>query len=308
MAEIIVPVVTVFDKDEKPDYEGNQHVIDYLIRNGVDGILVLGSAGEFSNLTLKEKIEFFDFYSEYVDGRVKLLAGTGCVSYAETKQLTQAALDMGYEAAVVIEPYYFAISQVEVEKFYDRLADEINGNIYIYNFPARSGVSIDPATVNTLMKKHANITGLKDSVTTPGHTNMILQAIAPVQQKIYSGFDDQFLANIASGGQGCIGALANVVPDIWHALVVANNQGNYQRTMQLFGLIERLMPIYDVCTNPAVILKRLMKHRGVAISAQGLFPFTAVDEGQYLQAEKLLDEVVDEFLKPSVVVSKRKIG
>ncbi|MCI1985733.1 MAG: dihydrodipicolinate synthase family protein [Lactobacillus sp.] len=308
MAEIIVPVITVFDQNEKPDFEGNQKVIDYLIRNGVDGLLVLGSAGEFTNLSVKEKIEFFDFYAEYVDGRVKLLAGTGCVSYGETKQLTQAVLNKGYEAAVVIEPYYFAISQSEVRRFYDRLATEVKGKIYLYNFPARSGISIAPQTVSDLMKAHPNIVGLKDSVTMPGHTNAILQALDTTKAKIYSGFDDQFFANIASGGQGCIGALANIVPDIWHALVSANNTGNYARTVYLASLIERLMPLYDLCSNPAVLLKRLMQHRGVAISATGLFPFDNVADSVYRQAETLLDTVVNDFLEPRITVSQRQIG
>ena len=51
MCKIVTPVVTVFDENEKPDYEGNKKVIDFLIEGGVDGILVLGSSGEFTGLT-----------------------------------------------------------------------------------------------------------------------------------------------------------------------------------------------------------------------------------------------------------------
>lgn len=111
MAKIITPVITILDKNEKPDYEGNKKVIDFLINGGVDGILVLGSAGEFPNLTVEEKIEFFKFYAEYVNGRVKLFAGTGCVNYADTLRLSQAALDLGY-TPMVIGPYYFGLKLV----------------------------------------------------------------------------------------------------------------------------------------------------------------------------------------------------
>ena len=45
MIKIIAPAVTVFDRNEKPDYEGNKKVIDFLIGRGIDGILVLGSTG-----------------------------------------------------------------------------------------------------------------------------------------------------------------------------------------------------------------------------------------------------------------------
>ena len=84
MAKIIVPVVTIFNEEEKPDYAGNKKVIDFLIEGGLDGILVLGSAGEFPDLNEQERLDFFRFYAEYVNGRVELLAGTGCIRYADT--------------------------------------------------------------------------------------------------------------------------------------------------------------------------------------------------------------------------------
>ena len=84
MAKIIAPVVTIFNEEEKPDYAGNKKVIDFLIEGGLDGILVLGSAGEFPDLNEQERLDFFRFYAEYVNGRVELLAGTGCIRYADT--------------------------------------------------------------------------------------------------------------------------------------------------------------------------------------------------------------------------------
>ena len=75
MAKIIAPVVTIFNEEEKPDYAGNKKVIDFLIEGGLDGILVLGSAGEFPDLNEQERLDFFRFYAEYVNGRVELLAG-----------------------------------------------------------------------------------------------------------------------------------------------------------------------------------------------------------------------------------------
>lgn len=83
MAKIIAPVVTIFNEEEKPDYAGNKKVIDFLIEGGLDGILVLGSAGEFPDLNEQERLDFFRFYAEYVNGRVELLAGTGCIRYAD---------------------------------------------------------------------------------------------------------------------------------------------------------------------------------------------------------------------------------
>lgn len=295
MAKIITPVITVFDKNEKPDLAGNKKVIDYLIDHGVDGILVLGSAGEFPNLTPQERLDFFKFYKEYVHNRVELFAGTGCVSYSDTLMLTSACIAMGYTAAMVLTPYYYALNQEQMYTFYDRLADEVNGDLYLYNFPPRSGSSIDADVIHRLVTKHTNIIGLKDSVTEPNHTNDVFRATENIDFKVYSGFDDQFLLNIANGGAGCIGALSNIVPDIWASLVKAVNDDRFSKAVILTNLIQRLMPIYGLDSNPALLIKMLMNHRGLNISETEVFPFNQINDLIYKKAERILDNVLRDY-------------
>ena len=214
MAKIIAPVVTIFNEEEKPDYAGNKKVIDFLIEGGLDGILVLGSAGEFPDLNEQERLDFFRFYAEYVNGRVELLAGTGCIRYADTLALSNAVYELGY-TPMVISPYYFEMDQEKLFVYYDRLAKDVKGDLYLYNFPPRTGHSIAPETIRRLIDANPNIIGLKDSVSTPGHTNMVCRAVEGKPFTVYSGFDDQFLSNIANnGGGGCIGALSKPKPDL----------------------------------------------------------------------------------------------
>ena len=169
MAKIIAPVVTIFNEEEKPDYAGNKKVIDFLIEGGLDGILVLGSAGEFPDLNEQERLDFFRFYAEYVNGRVELLAGTGCIRYADTLALSNAVYELGY-TPMVISPYYFEMDQEKLFVYYDRLAKDVKGDLYLYNFPPRTGHSIAPETIRRLIDANPNIIGLKDSVSIPGHT------------------------------------------------------------------------------------------------------------------------------------------
>lgn len=243
MAKIIAPVVTIFNEEEKPDYAGNKKVIDFLIEGGLDGILVLGSAGEFPDLNEQERLDFFRFYAEYVNGRVELLAGTGCIRYADTLALSNAVYELGY-TPMVISPYYFEMDQEKLFVYYDRLAKDVKGDLYLYNFPPRTGHSIAPETIRRLIDANSNIIGLKDSVSTPGHTNMVCRAVEGKPFTVYSGFDDQFLSNIANnGGGGCIGALSIIVPEIWSSLVKAANEKDFDRTFALYHLIQKLMPI-----------------------------------------------------------------
>ena len=194
------PVVTVFDEKEKPDYEGNKKVIDFLIEGGVDGILVLGSSGEFTRLTKQQKHDFFKFYAGYTAGRTKLYAGTGSLNFEDTVALSNEVNEMGYEGAMVIGPCYYALDQEKIFVYYDTLAKSIKGNLYIYNFPARSGHSIAPETLKKLVENNTNIKGLKDSVSEPNHTNELMLAVEGHEFEMFSGFDDQFLYNLTSGG------------------------------------------------------------------------------------------------------------
>lgn len=293
MAKIIVPAVTILDENEKPDHEGNEKLINYLIEGGVDGILVLGSAGEFPYFSVGERLDYYRFCSDCVGGRAELLAGTGCMGYQDTLMLSNAVCKWGYRP-MVIGPYYFGIGQDKLFDYYDRLADEIDGDFYLYNYPARTGHSIAPETVGALAAKHPNVIGIKDSVSEPGHTNLVFRAVEGRPFLVYSGFDDQFLENLANGGAGCIGALSNVAPEIWSALIRAANQGDYRRLFRLFHLIQKLMPLYGMDTNCSRLLKKLLVHRGVAVDPRAVFPFdrTETDAGK---AEALLDSVLEEY-------------
>ena len=298
MCKIITPVITVFDKNEKPDYEGNKKVIDFLVKGGVDGILVLGSSGEFTGLTRQEKYDFFKFYAEYTAGRVELYAGTSCPAFEDTAQLSADVIGLGYKGAMVIGPNYYALDQDKIFLFYDTLAKRMNGGkLYIYNFPARSGHSMTPATLKKLLDNNTNIAGLKDSVPDPNHTNLLCLAAEGHPFEMYSGFDDQFLYNLTSGGNGCIGALSNLVPELWSDLVKATREQNFTRTMELSKLIHRMMPLYDMDCNFSYLFKKLMIHRGLEIEPTSIFPYSQIDEAVYKKAEALMDEIIADYKK-----------
>ena len=297
MCKIVTPAVTAFDQNEKPDYEMNKKIIDFLIDGGVDGILVLGSSGEFTGLTKQEKHDFLKFYIDYVAGRTKLYAGTGSLNFVDTVALSNEAIEMGYEGAMVIGPCYYALDQEKIFIYYDKLAKAVKGNLYIYNFPARTGHSINPDTLKKLVDLNPNIKGLKDSVSEPGHTNLLMIAVEGHEFEMFSGFDDQYLYNLSSGGVGCIGALSNVVPEMWSDLVRATKSKDFDRVMKLSSLIHKLMPLYNMDSNFSLLFKKLMKHRGVEISDRATFPYNQMTEDIYKKAEVILDRALEEYQK-----------
>ena len=114
---------------------------------------------------------------------------------------------------------------------------------------------------------------------------------------MFSGFDDQFLYNLTSGGVGCIGALSNIVPEIWSDLVKSTKEKDFDRVMALSELTHELMPLYDLDSNFSLLFKKLMQHRGVEIEDRAIFPYNQMEESVYKKAKILLDKVIKKYQK-----------
>lgn len=293
-AEIITPTLTIFNDDGTIDYEGNKQLIKHLIDNGVDGIVPLGSTGEFTTLTLEQKKEFIGFCLSEVNGAVKVLPGTGCIDFKDTIELSNFALENGANGVLIIGQYYYGMTQEDIYHYYDYLAERINGNIYLYNFPARTSTDFEPETVLRLLRKHKNIVGMKESVSGFSHTRAIMTLIEKEfpEFKMYSGFDDQFLDNIDFGGCGSIGAISNILPELWRDWVSAKNTSNYEDITAIKRKIHSLMRLYQIECNCSGLFKHILKARGLDINTTTLFPFENVKKESIEEALALINEVM----------------
>ena len=292
-ATIYTPTVTIFNDLGEFDFEGNRKVIEYLIEGGVDGLVPLGSTGEFTTLSLSEKKEFIKFYVETVNERVQVLPGTGCMDYDKTVELSNYALSLGVKGVLIIPPYYYALSQDEGFKYYDKIAENVNGDVYIYNFKARTGFDISPETVLKLAKKNKNIKGMKDSTADIAHTRKVLLKVLPERPdfEIYSGFDDQFIPNVIAGGRGCISAISNIYPELWSEWVQAVNNNKFDTIQAIGNKIDKLMGLYDIQSNFSLLFKKLMVEEGVEINTNTLFPFETIENDNYEKALMIVKEI-----------------
>lgn len=290
-ANIITPVLTIFNQDGSIDYKGNKRLIAYLLDNGVDGVVPLGSTGEFTILSFEERRRFLEFYLGEIGGAVKVLPGTGCVNRRETIELSNFALKKGAEAVLIIGEYYYAMSQEEIFGYYHELASEIEGNVYLYNFPARTGTDFTPETVLRLLRANKNIVGMKESVSSFGHSRDIMRLVQPEfpDFKLYSGFDDQFLDNVDYGGAGSIGAISNLLPGLWADWVQAKNSGDYERVMAGKQKIHKLMRLYQLESNCSTLFKEVLRARGMDIGTTSMFPFGQVKSESLREALDLIE-------------------
>lgn len=290
----LTPVVTAFDRNGNIDYKANKKIYDYLIENGMDGIVIMGSTGEFFAMTKEQRKDLIKFAIQYINNRTKVYVGTGSMTIGDTIELSNYAYDIGADAVMVISPYYFSLSKESIELFYDKVAKSTKANIYIYNFPERTGYDITPEITLNLVRKHENIVGYKDTVTEMGHTRALINTVCNEfpNFEVYSGYDEYFAHNVFSGGAGAIGGLSNIIPDICAEWVKAINEKDFEETTKIQKTIDNMMAIYNIGTPFIPIVKKAMILRGIEMEDYCKPPLIQANENQTLQISKLLQKLI----------------
>jgi 2-dehydro-3-deoxy-D-pentonate aldolase len=266
-ARFYAPAVTAFDADGALDRDGNLAVWDHILGGGVDGIVLMGSTGEFFAMRPQDKRELIDLAVEHVRPRGELIVGTASLRVDETVELSRYALDAGAHAVMVVSPYYFALSDASVEAFFSDVARQVDGDVYLYNFPARTGYDVSPEVTRRLLRRHPNIVGYKDTVSEVGHTRRLITELLPEfpHFRVLAGFDENLHHVVTSGGAGAIGGLANLYPEICAAYAHAVDDGDARVIAAQQRKIDVLMKLYVLGTPFFPLLKEGMVRRGVGL-------------------------------------------
>ena len=192
------------------DYAAFEKLINWQIDEGIDALVICGTTGEASTLTDEEHREVLKFAAEVVAGRVPIIAGTGSNDTAYAIDMTKYACELGYDAMLVVTPYYNKTTQRGLIAMFTAIADASTKPLILYNVPGRTGVNIEPATYAALAD-HPQICAIKEA---GGNISKVVETAALVGDKldIYSGNDDQIVPILACGGKGVISVLSNVLP------------------------------------------------------------------------------------------------
>ena len=192
------------------DYPALKKLIEWQIDEGINALVICGTTGENSTLSDAEHREVLRFSLEVAAGRVPMIAGTGSNDTSYAIDMTRYACELGYDAMLVVTPYYNKTTQKGLVAMFTAIADASTKPIILYNVPSRTGVSIEPATY-AILAQHPRICAIKEA---NGNISKIVETAALVGDKldIYSGNDDQIVPIMACGGKGVISVLSNVAP------------------------------------------------------------------------------------------------
>ena len=236
-----VAIVTPF-KDGKVDYKKLGKLIDFQISGGTEAIIVNGTTGECSTMTLEESTSTIDFCVKHVNSRVKVIAGTGSNDTQSALFLSQAAEKSGADALMMVTPYYNKTTQRGLIKHFNFVADRVHLPIILYNVPLRSGMSFTAETYKEL-SKHPNINGVKEA---SGNFTLISSTLAACGEDLFvwSGNDEDYVPMMSIGALGVISVLANIVPDVVTKVTRLCLDGDFKNAADLhlkyFDLVVKL--------------------------------------------------------------------
>ena len=226
-----VAIITPFTSTGEVNYDEFKKILDYQIDHGTDAIIIVGTTGESSTMTLKEHAEVVDFGCSYVAGRVPVVAGAGSNDTAAAVELTREAAKSGADAVLSVTPYYNKTTQRGLIAHFQAIADCSDCPVILYNVPSRTGLSISPETYKVL-SEHPNINGSKEA---SGNFSLLAEAmhLCGDNMNFWSGNDDQIVPLMSMGGKGVISVLANVAPAQTHKLTQLCLEGKFDEASRL---------------------------------------------------------------------------
>ena len=161
---IFPPIVTPLDEQERIDEQGFVTQLNRLIDNGVHGIYLLGTSGEFVALTNDERVRAIEIALRTVNCRVPIICGCMDSSTKRVIKNIEIAQELGVEAIATTPPYYYPPhSDADIIAFYKSVAASTDLPVVIYNIPQTTKVAIPPEVVRQLSESVDNIAGIKDS-------------------------------------------------------------------------------------------------------------------------------------------------
>ena len=221
-----------------------------------NGIFCNGTNGEFFVLNTAEKLRVTQTCVDEVAGKVPVVAHIGENSTATTIRLGQDVAAMGVDAVSVITPSFVPLRQHELIYHYTAIADAVPVPVFLYNIPARTGNTIEPATAAALAR-HPNIVGIKDSAGSYESLKGFLDAVRDIPDfDVLSGPDHLAHQGFLEGCSACISGLANVCPEGVSLIWKHFRDGDVAKSKAAQDFISGLRKdLYAVCFAPAAVKK-----------------------------------------------------
>ncbi|HLH03052.1 MAG TPA: dihydrodipicolinate synthase family protein [Bryobacteraceae bacterium] len=276
------------------DYQGKLyrtkvfHNVEKLNQVGLAGYTVCGSTGETPLLSSDERLELMRWVKEASAPGKILIAGVGAESVHETVRMAKCAAEIGYDAALVLTPFYYRNQMYRADTqalFFRAVADQSPLPVLLYNIPQVTGYDLPVETIAAL-SQHPNVAGMKDSSGNMPKLDETLKAVKPGFQ-VLTGSSASIYEALKLGAAGAILAIANALPyacvTIWEAFRTREHEAAQDWQQRITPLSRLMAAQYGI---PA--LKYAMDLNGYYGGPPRL-PFVPVSADVRREIERALD-------------------
>ena len=273
-------------RDGEVDYGSLDRLIERQIECGIDALVICGTTGESSTLSEAEHRAVLEHALKTADRRVPMIAGTGSNNTSHAVSTSRFASDIGYDALLVVTPYYNKATERGLIESFNRIADSSSAPIIIYNVPTRTCCNVT-LPVYRALSKHENIVAVKEA---SGNVSAIAELIAECGDDldVYSGNDDQTLPLLALGGIGVISVVSNIIPEQMSLICRKWFGGDVTESRRLHEKYLKLMKMMFCEVNP-IPVKAASELMGLC-SEELRLPLCKIGKDNRVKLKNLLGE------------------
>lgn len=277
---IFAPIVTPFGADGEINYPVLGKLVDFLIENGIAGLVPGGTTGEVYAFSDAERLEVFRFVKAHVKGRVPLMAGTNSGATRDVIRYSQAAEKLGYDSLMVAVPPYSRPNQRELLAHYLDVARSVALPIVLYNFPWRAGTEVGYEVMDGLLDQK-NVMGIKEASGDMARVYEFRMRYGSRYQMI-CGSDDQALDYFLWGSTCWIGGGASCAPRQHAAVLQAALANDFVAAR---SAMDKLMPLIRCLEGGSYAqkVKRGCELLGIPVGSprQPLLPLTDTERVEF---------------------------
>ncbi len=242
-------LVTPFDETGHIDWPALDACLEKQVKAGVTGVVVIGSTGESSSMSMQERLSVIRRAKATLQGRIRLMAGTGLSHTGQTVELSKLAVEAGAESLLVVTPPYVKPNTQGLLRHYETVGAEVGVPMCLYHVPSRTGRRLTVEEFG-LLAQIPQVVMFKDS---SGDMVLMSRATQACSLPFLSGDDLTYLASRAVGGQGWISVVSNAFPEACVEMEACMARGDLTRALALHRALSPLVDLLECDTNPGPI-------------------------------------------------------
>ncbi|MFC2174381.1 4-hydroxy-tetrahydrodipicolinate synthase [archaeon] len=256
-------LITPFLDNGEVDYDGVRSNVQNQVKNGINGLLALGTTGETPTLSAEEQEKIIQITIEEKGGAF-VMVGTGTNNTAKAIENTKHAAELGADVALVVTPYYNKPTPEGIYRHFKAVAESVDIPIMVYNIQGRTGKNIETPILKRLAQID-NIVAVKEA---SGNINQMGDVIDQVANKqdftVLSGDDGMVLPILSLGGKGVVSVISNAIPDKVVEFVNYGLKGDFESARKMhYDVIVPMARIAFIETNP-IPIKYICTKMGLA--------------------------------------------